>query len=225
MRKLLLSLIFLGMIFILSGCGDDTNGEAELINDGRMSVKADVMVNDYIKDKSSAEHKYKGQNIRVTGTLIEKGKFVNSDELFVVLADEYVNNINYVISGAYPHNKIDELNRLAVGDKHTFVGVCDGVVPQSDPNIVNIQITYDNSELNKNTTSNVNISGQSNIRTGIITGTEVRIRSGTGTNTDILGYFEKGEQVTILEVQEKWSKVQRSNGQIGWVSNDFCDKH
>ena len=103
--------------------------------------------------------------------------------------------------------------------------MCDGVVPQSDPNIVNIQITYDNSELNKNTTSNVNISGQSNIRTGIITGTEVRIRSGAGTNTDILGYFEKGEQVTILEVQEKWSKVQRSNGQIGWVSNDFCDKH
>lgn len=61
MRKLLLSLIFLGMIFILSGCGDDTNGDAELINDGHMPVKADVMVNDYIKERVVRSTNIKGR--------------------------------------------------------------------------------------------------------------------------------------------------------------------
>lgn len=225
MRKLLVSLIFLGVIFILSWCGSDANDENESINDGSMPVNVDVMVNDYIKDRNGAEQKYKGQNIRLTGTLIEKGKFVNSDELFVILSDEYVNNLNFVISGAYPSNKIDEFNRLSVGDKITFVGICDGIVPQSDHNIVNVQITYDNSNIKQIGVGDVNTSNQSNIKTGIITGTEVRIRSGAGTNTEILGYFEKGEQVTVLEIQEKWTKVQRANGQIGWVSNDFCSRN
>lgn len=224
MRKIILSLIFLGMIFILSGCGDDTDDKVEVVNDGRMPVKAEDMVKDYIKDKFRADYKYKGQNIRLSGTLIEKGKFVNSDELFVVLADEYVDDKNYVISGAYPLNKANEFNELKIGDKITFVGTCDGIVPQSNQNVINIQITYDNSNLNINTV-NTNTSNQSNIRSGIITGTEVRMRSGAGVNTEILGYFEKGEKVNILEIQEKWTKVQRSNGQIGWVSNDFCARN
>lgn len=222
MRKILLSLIFLGVIFVLGGCSDDTDDKNETVNDGRMPVKAEVMVNDYIKDKFGADYKYKGQNIRLTGTVIEKGKFVNSDELFVVLADEYVDSKNYVISGAYPSNKADKFNNVAVGEKLTFVGVCDGVVPQSNQNIINVQITYDDTIKN---ITNTNGSNQSIIRNGIITGTEVRMRNGAGVDTEILGYFEKGERVTVLEIQEKWTKVKRTNGQIGWVSNDFLSNN
>lgn len=55
-----------------------------------------------------------------------------------------------------------------------------------------------------------------------ITGTEVRMRDGAGTNNAILGYFDKGESVDVLEIQTGWMKVRRSNGSEGWVSDKFC---
>ena len=58
--------------------------------------------------------------------------------------------------------------------------------------------------------------------TGVITGTEVRMRVGPGTHENIIGYFEKGESVEILEVRPGWAKVKRTNGAIGWVSDQFC---
>lgn len=61
---------------------------------------------------------------------------------------------------------------------------------------------------------------------GTITGTEVRMRSGAGTSTDILGYFEKGEVVEVLRSDvvngTKWYEVTRTNGATGWVSGDYC---
>ena len=61
---------------------------------------------------------------------------------------------------------------------------------------------------------------------GTITGTEVRMRSGAGTATDILGYFEKGEVVEVLKSDvvggQKWYQVTRANGATGWVSGDYC---
>lgn len=58
--------------------------------------------------------------------------------------------------------------------------------------------------------------------TGVITGVDVRIRSGAGTDAAILGYFDKGERVAILQTVEGWYKVRRYNGAVGWVSADFC---
>ncbi|MCR5175748.1 MAG: SH3 domain-containing protein [Anaerovibrio sp.] len=57
---------------------------------------------------------------------------------------------------------------------------------------------------------------------GVITGTEVRMRSDASTSANILGYFEKGEQVEILDSKPGWAKVKRTNGAIGWVSDQFC---
>ena len=59
---------------------------------------------------------------------------------------------------------------------------------------------------------------------GKITGTEVRMRGGPGTEYKILGAFEKGETVEILEDGNGWFKVRRKNGETGWVSADFCKK-
>ena len=52
--------------------------------------------------------------------------------------------------------------------------------------------------------------------TGVIAGTEVRMRG------EVLGYFDKGEKVTILETKEGWHKVKRANNAVGWVSGQFC---
>ena len=58
--------------------------------------------------------------------------------------------------------------------------------------------------------------------TGLITGVDVRMRAGAGTSYAILGYYDKGERVAILSTVEGWYKVRRYNGDIGWVSADFC---
>ena len=57
---------------------------------------------------------------------------------------------------------------------------------------------------------------------GVITGTDVRMREFGNANSKILGYFDKGEKVSILESKNGWHRVQRSDNSVGWVSGDFC---
>ena len=61
---------------------------------------------------------------------------------------------------------------------------------------------------------------------GTIIGTEVRMRKGAGTDTEILGYFEDGEKVEVLKsnVNEgrKWYEVSRKDGSLGWVAGEYC---
>lgn len=57
---------------------------------------------------------------------------------------------------------------------------------------------------------------------GKITGTDVRLRAGAGTNTDIVDYFEEGETVEITGRKNNWYQVKRDNGQTGYVSTQFC---
>lgn len=61
---------------------------------------------------------------------------------------------------------------------------------------------------------------------GTITGTEVRMRGGPSTDSDILGYFDKGEVVQVLQSDitngMKWYKVTRTSGVTGWVAADYC---
>lgn len=59
-------------------------------------------------------------------------------------------------------------------------------------------------------------------KTGVITGTEVRMRDAGNLNSSVLGYFDKSEKVAILESKNGWYKVRRANGKEGWVSADFC---
>lgn len=57
---------------------------------------------------------------------------------------------------------------------------------------------------------------------GKITGTDVRLRAGAGTNTDIVDYFDEGEKVEITGRKDNWYRVKRDNGQTGYVSVQFC---
>lgn len=63
---------------------------------------------------------------------------------------------------------------------------------------------------------------QPQYKTGHVVGTEVRVRSGPGTQYEIEGEFAYGEALTILEIQSDWYKVKRNNGQVGWIKNQFC---
>ncbi|MCH3949547.1 MAG: SH3 domain-containing protein [Acidaminococcus sp.] len=57
---------------------------------------------------------------------------------------------------------------------------------------------------------------------GVITGTEVYVREGPGTNYESLDYFDKGETVQILKIAGDWYEVRRSSGQVGWVYRQYC---
>ncbi len=58
---------------------------------------------------------------------------------------------------------------------------------------------------------------------GQITGTGVRMRAKPSTNSDIIGYFEDGEYVTVLDfINDYWYRVQRYDGSIGYVASKYC---
>lgn len=61
---------------------------------------------------------------------------------------------------------------------------------------------------------------------GKITGTEVRLRGEAGSHGDILNFFELGEIVEVIGDTtingQLWYKVNRTNGETGWVSGDYC---
>ena len=56
---------------------------------------------------------------------------------------------------------------------------------------------------------------------GMVTGTEVRVRSGPATIYNVLGYFEKGEEVKVLGEKGKWIQIKRADDTEGWIHSDF----
>ena len=204
-----------------------------------MEVKANDVMNDYIRDASIAESKYKNKNVHITGQLIKKGQFTNSSNFYAVIANRYAAGRNYSVLVEYPVEKSEEINKLHYNDFVVAKGVCTGIVPQEEPTTVSVQI-YAGRVANSIKEQPINNSSPSSSepvtstpvapipatqKIGTITGTEVRIRASAGLTGQILGHFEKGENVTVLEVAEGWTKVKRSNGQVGWVSNDYCIIH
>lgn len=59
-----------------------------------------------------------------------------------------------------------------------------------------------------------------------ITGTDVNMRSGPGRNYGVIGSFDKNEIVFQEDFETtkdgSWSKVRRNNGNVGWVSAQYC---
>ncbi|EKN64184.1 N-acetylmuramoyl-L-alanine amidase [Neobacillus bataviensis LMG 21833] len=51
---------------------------------------------------------------------------------------------------------------------------------------------------------------------------QLRIRSGPGTSFQIVGFLNKGQEVTILDQNENWYKITSSFG-VGWVVRDFLE--
>lgn len=60
-----------------------------------------------------------------------------------------------------------------------------------------------------------------------ITGTDVNMRSGPGKEHNVIGSFDKGEIVVEIDNQmstkDSWVKIRRKNGEVGWVSGQYCE--
>lgn len=212
MKYRVLSLILMVILAIISiGCS-----HASEIDDGKL-------VEAFLVDEAKAYSKYHGKELIVTGDVTDKlwnCIFLSQHPILVCLK--------------YPDASDPRVLRAQQGDVLTAKGVCTwhprGKCLRIDVGVTaeefRKQNTHEPSPRQDTTTSSSSISSSVStapqVIKGRITGTEVRIRSGAGLNHSILGHFEKGELVTILEQTENWKRVKRSNGQVGWVSKDFC---
>lgn len=57
--------------------------------------------------------------------------------------------------------------------------------------------------------------------TGMVTGKVVNLRTGPGTNYQVSGQLGQGSIVSILTIQNEWYQVKLTNGDQGWMSNQY----
>lgn len=58
---------------------------------------------------------------------------------------------------------------------------------------------------------------------GVVTGSQVYMRSGPGKDYDTIGYFNNGETVSVVRESDGWYEVKRYNGQRCWISGQYCE--
>lgn len=132
MKKSITLVVLLFLLLILSGC--DTTRSSKAITPP-IEVKSEEIINDYIRDQTSAEQKYKNKNVKLTGKVINKGQFKNSSDFFIVTGVKNLSEKTYETVVAYPTDMVKDVN---VAKKDDFI--VGGIVPQDNPAIISIQI-------------------------------------------------------------------------------------
>ncbi len=69
--------------------------------------------------------------------------------------------------------------------------------------------------------NNVYTSGQM----GVVTATSLNVRSGPGTNNNVLFTVKKNETVEIKDLSNGWYKIKNSLGKEGWASSTYISKY
>lgn len=113
-----------------------------LFGGNTLQVKADDMINDYIRDQSTAEQKYKDKDIAITGRLLVKTQFKDSQNYNMIIASKTAGKI-YSISLDVDSKNVKAVNSVNIGDFVSAKGKCMGIVPQENPTDINVQIHAD----------------------------------------------------------------------------------
>ena len=130
--------MLLSLLLIVSGCDTDTTSKAIA---PPMEVKSEEIINDYIRDQTSAEQKYKDKNVKLTGKVISKGQFNNASNFFIIAGVKNLGEKKYALLVDYPTDKVNVVNAAKIDDFIVVEGIVVGVVPQKDPTLVSIQIS------------------------------------------------------------------------------------
>ena len=129
------------MILMFScGCGNGGNSKPVAKASPTISVKSEKIVDDYIRDITTADKTYKNKNLAITGQVVNKGQYSNSQRFYIVTELKRVGGKTYYVQVDYPVKKVDEVNKLKLGDFVAAEGKCVGMVPQDDPTKVSVQI-------------------------------------------------------------------------------------
>lgn len=139
MKRIFYFLLCCLITALIMGCGGGSKSSKDVTY---MTVKAQEMMDDYIRDTGMAQSKYVGKNVQVSGKLVKKGQFNNSSEFYAIIASTYELGRDYTVLVEYPLDKADELNKLNFGDFVVAKGECIGIVPQKNPREISVQIKY-----------------------------------------------------------------------------------
>lgn len=143
-KKILFGVIafiaFIVFAFIIGNGKESTNNSVKAENSQVIRVKAEEMIDDYIRDQGGAEQKYKDKRVIVTGKVIDKNQFNNSQDYAMLIATNITAGKTYGVIAAIPNEKIELINKVKVGDFVNVEGICVGTVKQANPTIISIQI-------------------------------------------------------------------------------------
>ena len=137
---------FIGLIaiivfaFIIGNGKESTDNSVKAENSQVIRVKAEEMINDYIRDQGGAEQKYKDKKVIVTGKVIAKGQFNNNQDYAMLIATNLTGGKIYGVTVAIPNEKIELINKVKVNDFVNVEGICIGTVKQANPTVISIQI-------------------------------------------------------------------------------------
>ncbi len=134
-KEVALLLSFIVACMVMTGCGDEVTSK-----NAALSVKAEDILNDYINDQEAADKKYKNKTVNVTGQVLHKNQYSNSAGFYVVLANKDVQDKNYIVDIAIEADKVDIINKVEEGKYLSVEGICAGIAPQNDHNMIVIQI-------------------------------------------------------------------------------------
>ena len=134
-KELVLLLVFSLICMVVAGCGASKSST--------ITVKAEDMLNDYIRDQGTAESKYKDKKISITGKVLHKAQFTNSNDYLLRLAYKNDGGKDYFIDIAVPAQKVEIVNKAEDGKFINVEGTCVGVVPQDKPTNIMVQIQAD----------------------------------------------------------------------------------
>lgn len=113
-------LLMIVVCSLLSGCGES------------WTAKSEHIITNYIRDeKASQERYYKQKDMKISGKVISKRQFDNSNIYAVKVAEEQVGDLDYRLFLAIDDSKL--ANSINIGDNVVAEGVFYGLVPQESP--------------------------------------------------------------------------------------------
>ena len=143
-KKILFGVIafiaFIVFALIIGNGKESADNSVKAENSQVIRVKAEEMINDYIRDQGGAEQKYKDKRVIVTGRVIEKNQFNNNQDYAMLIATNLTGGKTYGVIVAIPNEKIELINKVKVNDFVNVEGICIGTVKQANPTVISIQI-------------------------------------------------------------------------------------
>lgn len=132
-----------GAIFVVMIIGavlsDGSSGSSK--SSGKMiQVKAEEMAKEYSSDLDEANQKYKNKEVEITGKLIHKTQFANSQNYGLEIYKADIGGKHYNVVVDIDKDKVEEANKVKEGDFVKAKGTCVGNVDQSEPNFISIQV-------------------------------------------------------------------------------------
>lgn len=105
-----------------------------------IQVKSGEIVDDYIRDQSSGDKKYKDKTVQVSGKVKWKGQFNNSQNYSITLESRENGGKTYQVLVDVPAKRASIVNDLKIGDFVNVKGKCVGIVKQKSPTLISVQI-------------------------------------------------------------------------------------